>query len=312
VIDAVKSRPFLRDSRVLRLPPPVDEIVSHYLDLAHQEAPGLIQGLYLVGSVALDDFRPRTSDIDFVAVTGPPPDGHALRALGRVHAKLRASWPRPFFDGFYVTWDDLKLDPSHVGPRPQNHEGLFEADSSFTPDQVTWCMLARHGLACLGPDASDLEIPWDKGSLATWNVRNLEGYWRQWRARASHLAGPFGLFSMCPYATVWSVTGVSRLYYTLSTGDICSKEAAGQYALVVFPDRWHRLVNEALRIRRSDYAGPGLGSQLAAQGREFASHWTSRGDRSLYWSPLERRRDLLAFIDMVIAASHRLYARRLT
>ena len=29
MIDAVKSRPFLRDARVLRLPPPVDEIVSH-------------------------------------------------------------------------------------------------------------------------------------------------------------------------------------------------------------------------------------------------------------------------------------------
>ena len=72
MIDAVEMGPFLGDARVLRLPPPVDDIVSGYLELAHLEAPGLIQGLYLVGSVALDDFRPRTSDIDFVAVTGPP------------------------------------------------------------------------------------------------------------------------------------------------------------------------------------------------------------------------------------------------
>ena len=88
MIEAVAMEPFVGDVRVVRLPPPVDEIVSDYLDLAHLEAPGLIQGLYLVGSLALADFRPRTSDIDFVAVTGPPPEGPALRAVARVHAEL--------------------------------------------------------------------------------------------------------------------------------------------------------------------------------------------------------------------------------
>ncbi|MGE3844307.1 MAG: hypothetical protein AB7I50_22300, partial [Vicinamibacterales bacterium] len=77
----------LRDIRVLQLPTLVEDAVGAYLDLVHLEAPGLIQGLYLVGSVALDDFRPRTSDIDFEAVTGPEPDGSALRALARVHAE---------------------------------------------------------------------------------------------------------------------------------------------------------------------------------------------------------------------------------
>jgi hypothetical protein len=311
VIDAVEMGPSLGDARVVRLPPPVDDIVSDYLELAHLEAPGLIQGLYLVGSVALADFRPRTSDIDFVAVTGPPPEGPALRALARVHGELRARWPRPSFDGLYVTWDDLKLDPSHVGPRPRSHEGHFEADSRSTPDPVTWCTLARYGVACLGPTPSDLEIWTDDLSLATWSVSNLDDYWRPWRARASRLISQFGLFSTTPYATVWGVTGVSRLHYTLATGDICSKEAAGRYALATFPDRWRRVVREALRIRRSDYAGPSIGSGIAAQGRDFVSLWKADEDRSLFWSPLERRRDLLAFIDMVIPAGRRLYERRL-
>jgi hypothetical protein len=79
---------------------------------------------------------------------------------------------------------------------------------------------------------------------------------------------------------------VSRLHYTLATGDITSKEGAGQHALRTFPDRWHRLVNESLRIRRAEPR------------------------RSLYRSPLTRRRDVLAFGDMVIADAHRLYANR--
>jgi len=49
-----------------------------------------------------------------------------------------------------------------------------------------------------------------------------------------------------------------------------------------FPDRWHRVVDEALRIRRSD---PRM------------SH---------YRSALRRRLDVLAFGDMVISDAHRL------
>jgi hypothetical protein len=50
------------------------EVVDTYLGTVEAQAPGLVEGLYLVGSVALGDFRPRTSDIDFVAVTTTPPD----------------------------------------------------------------------------------------------------------------------------------------------------------------------------------------------------------------------------------------------
>ena len=43
------------------LPPEVTMVMSAYLRLADEWLPGRIEGLYLVGSVALDDFQPGQS-----------------------------------------------------------------------------------------------------------------------------------------------------------------------------------------------------------------------------------------------------------
>ncbi len=50
--------------------------------------PGLVGGLYVVGSTALVDFRPAVSDADFVAVTREPVTGPQCRALASVHAEV--------------------------------------------------------------------------------------------------------------------------------------------------------------------------------------------------------------------------------
>lgn len=54
------------------------QVTGAFLQAVDLEAAGLVQGLYLVGSVALSDFRHHESDIDFVAVAAEP----ARRATG--------------------------------------------------------------------------------------------------------------------------------------------------------------------------------------------------------------------------------------
>jgi len=267
--------------------PLVEDVVGSYLALVDAEADGLVQGLYLEGSVALGDFRPHTSDIDFVAVTADPVDATALAALERVHARLREHRRRPFFDGVYMTWHHLAGGPAVAAAGPTSHEGRLRAPGNGQQSPVTWHTLARYGVAYRGPATADLDIWTDPENLAAWQNANLDQYWGRLLTRASRLPSKFGLFALTRYAAVWTVTGVSRLHYTLATGDITSKEGAGHHALQNFPDRWHRVVNESLRIRR---AQPG---------------------RSLYRSPLTRRRDVLAFGEMVITDAHRLYTNRL-
>jgi len=233
---------------------PVEDLVTAYLDLVDAELPGLVEGFYLVGSVALGDYRPGASDVDFVAVTADPLGPREQAALGRLPG-------RPQLDGAYHTWKDLAGPAEKAGDTP-----------------VTWHTLARHGVAVRGPDPSTVDIHLDPAALSAWCRGNLDGYWRSWLARSSRLASRSGLVALSPWATVWVVTGVSRIHHTIATGEIISKEAAARYALATFPSRWHRVAEEALRIRRAE---PGSG----------------------YRTPLARRRDVLDFGRMVVAAA---------
>lgn len=269
------------------LPEPVQDIVDTYLKLVDTEAPALIEGLYLVGSITLGDFRTHRSDVDFITVMSSLPDSTALSILERTHTQIQQRWSKPFFDGVYVTWDDLASDPTQLDPRPSAHEGHFDAGSGTTTDPVAWYTLAQSGVRLRGPETADLHIWSNRAVLDAWTDTNLDTYWqRRMLDRSTRLLSLNGLVSLSEWSCEWCVTGVSRLHYTLSTGLITSKQGAAQYAHVTFSDRWQRVIEEALRIRRAD------------------------GGRSLYRSPLSRRRDVRAFTQFVITDAHRLYASR--
>ncbi len=279
--------------------PTVDKIVEAYLGIVDSEAPGLVKGLYLTGSTALDEFRPHTSDIDFVAVTVTRPDSAETAALARTHARLRHLYRRPFFDGLYVTWDNLAHHSSQAEGLPCSSEGSFHSCGS-RGDPVTWHTIARRGIACRGPEPEALAVWTDTEWLTTWTLENLDVYWRGLLSRAVHFPDPWSLTAYTSYGAVWIVLGISRLHYTLATGEICSKEAAGRYALQTFPERWHRVLNESLRIREADRARPDLVSAVSEIAADLRMIALGHGG-SLYRTPFARRQDVLAFGDMVIA-----------
>jgi hypothetical protein len=171
----------------------VADVVRTYLRLADQEgvrptrrAPGLIRGLYLVGSVALGEFRPWTGDVDVLAVTAVPPDAPASAALARVPARLRAHRKRPTFDGRYVTWADRRADPALAGAGPTAYEGRFAVRPG--PDRLAHARAVRRrlpgtrsGWAC-GPTRSAAPV----------GAGILGDYWGRLRRAGDRLAGPAG------------------------------------------------------------------------------------------------------------------------
>ncbi len=147
---------------------------------------------------------------------------------------------------------------------------------------------------------STLNVRIDRDVLAQWTLNNLDTYWRPLLHQASGSVHPQSAIALTSWGAAWIVLGVPRLHYTLATGEICSKDAAGVHALPTFPERWHRIVNESLRIRRSDHARPSVLSALAELAHDLRIR-PSPGGGSLYPTRLSRRRDAIAFGEMVIS-----------
>ncbi|MGK5682740.1 nucleotidyltransferase domain-containing protein [Actinoplanes sp. URMC 104] len=260
------------------MPAEADDVTRAYLRIADEEAPGLVEGLYLVGSVALGEFRPHTSDVDFLAVTSAPARD-AAEALARTHRRLRSYRRRPTFDGYYLTRAELAAAPATGGPH--SHEGRFHPGPAVA-GPVERHTLAQCGVPCRGPAVAGLDLWTDAAELRRWDRENLDSYWGRLRHAGDRLTSVHGVASLTPYAVVWCVTGLSRIHYTLATGAITSKEGGARHALATFAPRWERIVRESLRLR------------------------TRSSRRPLYGNPLSRRRDLFAFWDMLYDDAQRL------
>ena len=158
----------------------------------------------------------------------------------------------------------------------------------------------------MGPKPESIEIWTDAEFLATWTLNNLDAYWRKLLVRAVSFPDPWSLTAFTTYGAVWIVLGISRLHYTLTSGEICSKEAAGRFVIQTFPEKWHRVLNESLRIRQADRARPDLASVVTEIAADLRIRSASGGG-SLYRTPFARRRDVLAFGSMIIADAWRRY-----
>jgi hypothetical protein len=261
----------VRTMEVSALPTEVLTLMSAYLRLTDEGLPGRITGLYLIGSLALDDYQPGQSDVDFVAVTDAALAPSELEQLGRLHHKLQRTAPRPKLDGVYVTWLELQADP--VGLSAPYLHGRFVPGGGFAANPVTWYMMHRHCIPLRGP--SEPIVRHDEALLHQWCRENLQSYWAGWVHDArTRLARR--LYSLSRQATVWGVLGVTRLHATIRTGDILSKSGAGTYALEVFPARWSPVIQDALGGRLGQSATP-------------------------YRNVFARRRDALAFMEYVIS-----------
>jgi hypothetical protein len=151
----------------------------------------------------------------------------------------------------FVAADDLSTPVTAIAPVASHVAHEFHAGAGFDVNPVGWTILARHGIAVRGPAPGDLPLDPEPAALAAWNRANLESYWRPWGeamvARAEGRRRPLGRERGL---TAWGVLGPPRLHHTIATGDVISKEAAGEYARATFDERWHPIVDEALAYWR--------------------------------------------------------------
>jgi predicted nucleotidyltransferase len=240
------------------LPVPVAEAVAAWLDAHDEAAPGVIEGLYLVGSVALDDWTPH-SDIDVVAVVADPSDPDLFDDLATAHALVRERLSISV-DGPYVAWGDLVVPPMAV-QRPWVLDGEYHVDGeSFEINPVTWYTLATHGIALRGDPADRLGVHVDLGERRRWVRENLQTYWRGAGERLRAAIEADRASETADGAVLeWVALGVARMLYTWETGEVASKSAAGRWAAERVPDFADMLL-AAVRVRSNP--GPATRAQL--------------------------------------------------
>ena len=222
----------VRPVEPVTLPSPVADAVSEWLRAHDELAPGTIEGLYLVGSLALGDWTPH-SDIDVVAVVADPSDPDLFEDLAAAEAAITSSIP---IDGPYVAWGDLVVPPMAV-QRPWVLDGEYHVDGeSFEINPVTWYTLAAHGIALRGERPDRIGVFVDEAERRLFVRENLQTYWRGVGERLAAGVEASDETEFGGEVLEWVALGVARMLYTWETGAVASKSAAGRWAVERAPD----------------------------------------------------------------------------
>jgi hypothetical protein len=200
--------------------------------------------MYLEGSLALGDFTPGRSDIDFVVVTDADVSDAAFAALQAMHARLATDEPRwaPELDGSYIARPALRGDDPRPGPHPLLDRGSGTL-ARVRPETGYWVIhrhiVREHGIALAGPPAATLIDPVEPDELR----RAVLGLLREWWAPM--LTDP-GLLQRSVFGyRCYTVLTMCRTLYTLEHGTIVTKPVAARWALRTLAARWHPLIQAA-------------------------------------------------------------------
>ncbi len=235
-----------------------------YLEVVDATAPGLVEGLYVVGSYALGDWVPDTSDIDVVVVTAEPATDDDYGTLRTVHALLAEQQPLPHIDGPYLAWGDMWVEPATGLHRPWTLDGQLHHDGDcFEINPITWYTLATYGVTVRGAAASTLGIPTDMEARVRFVVENLKTYWTDLALDVGAVCEREPGRAFAGESFVWSALGALRLHFTAFTGGVTSKRGAGEYGLQVAPERFHPAIEAALHVRANGEHGEVPGELMA-------------------------------------------------
>lgn len=264
-----------------RYSPPVPAhvmgVANRFLDLIDASAPGLVQGLYLRGSLGFGEYFAGQSDVDFTAVLAAWPDDSQCDALATAHTVVIAEYPRPHFDGFHLLPEHLAGPPERCPDLPCMFDGRFYLAGRVDLNSVSWHELTRHAIAIRGPELTTRDVWTDDAALRAYSHANLTAYWAGVAdALVNHPAD-----ASTPAAAAWCVLGISRLHHLLATGAMTSKGGAGRYALAAFGSRWRPIIAEALRARENPAEPSAYDHDPAARGRDTTAFTAMAIDAAL-------------------------------
>jgi hypothetical protein len=207
-------------------------------------------GLYLHGSLALGDFFPPASDIDFHAATAGALGAPALERLGAMHAAFKAE------GGWVARLEGVYLPPGAL----RRHDPAGErvptvgTDWDFGPGRPgpTWVLdrwvTREHSLVVTGPDPRDLIDPIGPDDLRAAVLASLLDDWARRLAPDADVAWlrprnyqAFAILTLC------------RDLYVLEHATLVSKTRAATWAARHLGQPWTPLIDRALTWRADEH-----------------------------------------------------------
>lgn len=212
------------------------------------EALGLVDALWVGGSLATGDYVPGVSDLDLVAVTSRRLEGDRLEQVAQLHEDLDAGVAAGMDLGCQYAERRRLLDIAIEHPTWTHGEMIDR-----TVSRVTRAELVLHGYSVLGPPPDELLPPVTPDDVREAARAELAGYW-------SYAAGRPGMFWRLPVMVDVGLTAMARGRHALATGELLTKTAAIERARAPL---W--LKDDLRARRRGDHvASPRLRAAYAA------------------------------------------------
>jgi predicted nucleotidyltransferase len=201
----------------------------------------LMVGVYLHGSLAIGDFDPLRSDIDFLVAVHEVIPERLVGELGNTHASLitsRLPWVEKL-EGSYIPVEALRrYDPVNSKHPALRVDGSFAIDLHGPDWIIQRHVLREKGISLYGPNPKTLIDPVSPDAVR-WAARETLLEW--W---ALQLEKPFRLLKRDYQA--YAILTMCRALYTLEHGEVVSKPAAAKWAVNVLEDRWQGLIERSL------------------------------------------------------------------
>jgi hypothetical protein len=222
----------------------VNSVLQEFVDNIQSILGDRFMGLYLYGSLAIGDFDPQNSDIDFIVVTRdeiPDDQFESLREMHTRFNKSNSAWSNRI-EAAYIPRFMLREPPSPPALYPQIERGT---DLIRSPLEIGWAFqrltLREQGIVVSGLAIHDLIDPIDPEEMRRSAAAIVGGWQDQSRNDRSWVAWAHQRGSQ-----VFIVLTLCRIRYSLETGHVASKPAAARWVEASGGPRWSLLIERAL------------------------------------------------------------------
>lgn len=215
---------------------------------------GQFVGMYLYGSLAIGDFDPAGSDIDYLVVTCGDLTDDQFSSLQEMHRQFdRGGSPwAARVEAAYLPRKALNQSPAKEVHYPQVEKGtvLFRGplEDGWTFQRHT---LLHHGIVLYGPGLGTLiqAVSLEEMRQAAYAI--MDGWLEQSRGNAEWIA-----WARRREAQSFMVLTLCRLLYSLGTGEVTSKPEAARWARQNLGARWEALVARSLTRQHDESDTP--------------------------------------------------------